>query len=142
MTERSWQRDFYISACRNGILKNQTKPDHFYIVPTSCAILPTMHHILFTEIIMCGILNYLTPLYAHTDSALLTLDLSTNHTHPLYTSINSSWSSQKLYLPCSASLAFSTKPTLSMHINMPYTYQPLLTSQQPLGPHQALFTPK
>jgi len=36
--------------------------------------------ILFTAIIItCGILNYLTPLYADTDSALPTLDLSTNH---------------------------------------------------------------
>ena len=60
--------------------KQRRPPQYFYIVPTSCAILPTMHHILFTaKIIMCGILNYLTPLYADTDSALPTLDLSTDH---------------------------------------------------------------
>ena len=36
------------SACRDGTLKNQpnkmgTTPQHFHIIPTSCAILPTMH---------------------------------------------------------------------------------------------------
>ena len=35
------------SACRDGTLKNQpnkmgTTPQHFYTIPTSCAILPTM----------------------------------------------------------------------------------------------------
>ena len=37
------------SACRDGTLKNQpskmgTTPQHIYTIPTSCAILPTMHN--------------------------------------------------------------------------------------------------
>ena len=37
------------SACRDGTLKNQpnkigTTPQHIYIIPTSCAISPTMHN--------------------------------------------------------------------------------------------------
>ena len=127
--------------------KQRRPPQYFYIVPTSCTILPTMHHILFTAIIiMCGILNYLTHLYADTDSALPTLDLqrlmliANGSTRSWMMFFGESWipgffpwiyfslshqkhhlrSFHKPYLPCSASLAFSTKPTLSMHINMPY----------------------
>ena len=41
------------SACRDGTLKNQpnkmgTTPQHIYTIPTSCAILPTMHNKLST----------------------------------------------------------------------------------------------
>ena len=37
------------SACRDGTLKNQlnkmgTTPQHIHTIPTSCAILPTMHN--------------------------------------------------------------------------------------------------
>ena len=42
------------SACRDGTLKNQpnkmgTTPQHIYTIPTSCAILPTMHKKLCTH---------------------------------------------------------------------------------------------
>ena len=43
------------SACRDGTFKNQpnkmgTTPQHIHTIPTSCAILPTMHNIkLFTH---------------------------------------------------------------------------------------------
>ena len=42
------------SACRDGTLKNQpnkmgTTPQHIYTIPTSCAILPTMHKKLSTH---------------------------------------------------------------------------------------------
>ena len=106
MTERSWQRDFYISACRNGILKNQTKK-------TTTILL---HH----PYILCHFANH-TPYPIHSNNnhvrytqlshtPLCTHRLSTAHLRSFH----------KPYLPCSASLAFSTKPTLSMHINMPY----------------------
>ena len=44
------QKSFHLktSTCRDGTLKNQpnkiaTTPQYFYTIPTSCAILPTMH---------------------------------------------------------------------------------------------------
>ena len=76
-------------------------PQYFCIIPTSCAILPTMHHPIHSNN------NYVryTQL-SHTP--LCTHRLSTAHLRSFH----------KPFLPCSASLAFSTKPTLSMHINM------------------------
>ena len=48
-THASHKKVFWMktSACRDGTLKNQsnkigTTPQHIYIIPTSCAILPTM----------------------------------------------------------------------------------------------------
>ena len=40
------------STCRDGTLKNQpnkigTTPQYFYTIPTSCAILPTMHCVCY-----------------------------------------------------------------------------------------------
>ena len=40
------------STCRDGTLKNQpnkigTTPQYFYTIPTSCAILPTLHCVCY-----------------------------------------------------------------------------------------------
>ena len=40
------------STCRDGTLKNQpnkigTTPQYFYTIPTSCAVLPTMHCVCY-----------------------------------------------------------------------------------------------
>ena len=103
MTERSWQRDFYINTCRNGILKNQTKK--------------TTTILLHRPYILCHFANHAPyPIHSKNNHVRYT-ELS--HTplcrHRLSTAHLRSF--HKPYLPCSASLAFSTKLTLSMHIN-------------------------
>ena len=103
-------------------------PQYFYIVPNLVPFCQ-LCSILFTAIIiMCSVLNYLTPLYAHTDSALPTSDLSTNHisinkilnnAHSLCTSTCKHWSlqsSQSLPQTMSAIFSSNNKAPLSMNI--------------------------
>ena len=112
------------SACRDGTLKNQpnkmgTTPQHIYTIPTSCAILPTMHKKLSTHSLKehgtqhCSLHSLPHERQSIPDSATF----SSNKISQLQTpnipcrpnTAHSFYIQDRLYLPCSTATTLVTK---------------------------------
>ena len=112
------------SACRDGTLKNQpnkmgTAPQHIHTIPTSCAILPTMHNKKLSTHSLnahgtqhCLLLSLPHKRVSIPDSATFSSSNITSKTPniPCRPSTAHSFCIQgRLYLPCSTATTLVTK---------------------------------
>ena len=136
------------SACRDGTLKNQPNkigmiPQYVYIIPTSCAILPTMHNRnLSTHSLNehgtqhCSLHSLPHKRQSISDSATFSSkkvsqrNLQHRHLPYIPSTAHSFCIQDSLYLPCSIATTLHPPTTciLSTHINMHYTPSNTLTT--------------